>query len=286
MSLRLAVLTPDPANPAYTTRVSPPTDSYRRLFNRLGVDLVAHPWVLGRPEGVDGTLATLAWGYHFRAPEWDAMLKAWGDAPPLINPPEVLLWNTRKTYLLALAEQGVNIIPTLTPRLTDPKTINAAFSAFDVDRIVIKPLISAGSNETHLIRRGDPLPAPAPNQMIQPFLPNVQSEGELSLFYFGGVFSHAVAKTAAVGDFRVQPQFGGVFRNLTPDQAAQDLAAAALDASPPGLLYARIDMLRGPDGRLALMELEAIEPDLYFDHAPDGGLAFGEAVVRRLAAAR
>jgi len=285
MSLRLAILTPDPADPAFTTRVSPPVDAYRRLFDRLGVELVAHPWVMGRPDGVDGALATLAWGYHFRATEWEALLRGWGDGPPLINPPEVLLWNTRKTYLLTLAERGVNIIPTLTPRLTDPTTISAAFDAFGVDRIVIKPLISAGSNETHLIRRGDPLPPPAADQMVQPFLPNVQSEGELSLFYFDGVFSHAVAKTAADGDFRVQPQFGGVFRTLSPDQAALDLAAAALDASPPDLLYARIDMLRGPDGRLALMEVEAIEPDLYFDHAPAGGLAFGEAVIRRLSAA-
>jgi glutathione synthase/RimK-type ligase-like ATP-grasp enzyme len=103
----------------------------------------------------------------------------------------------------------------------------------------------------------------------------------LSLFFFGGRFSHAVAKVAAEGDFRVQPQFGGKFRSLQPDEEAMALAKAALSAAPEGLVYVRIDLIRDLEGRLALMELEAIEPDLYFDFAPDQGRAFGLAVLEQ-----
>jgi glutathione synthase/RimK-type ligase-like ATP-grasp enzyme len=118
--------------------------------------------------------------------------------------------------------------------------------------------------------------------MIQPFLPTVTGEGELSLFFFDGVFSHGVAKVAAEGDFRVQPQFGGRFAPYQPSLEAVDLAQNVLSRAPQGLVYARTDMLRDMDGRLALMELEAIEPDLYFAYAPDSGDAFGRAVLRRI----
>jgi len=110
----------------------------------------------------------------------------------------------------------------------------------------------------------------------------VRSEGELSLFFFDGKFSHGAAKVAVGGDFRVQPQFGGQFTAYQPDPEALDLAFKVLAAAPQDLVYARIDMLRDLEGRLALMELEAIEPDLYFSQASDAGEAFGRAVLRRL----
>ena len=124
-----------------------------------------------------------------------------------------------------------------------------------------------------------PPPEPAAGRMVQPFLPAVAEEGEQSLFYFGGRFSHAVRKVAAQGDFRVQPQFGADISGFAPDPEAFTLAEAVLAAAPQGLIYARIDLIRGLDGRLCLMELEAIEPDLYLAHAPDGGRMFGETVL-------
>ena len=282
MTKRLAILTPDPNDPRYTIRVAPPIDGYRALFNRLGVDLVAHPWVSGPPNEVDGVLANLAWGYHFRLSDWETMLKGWGNAPPLINAPDVLLWNTRKSYLLELASAGVRIVPTATPELSDATAVSEAFERFGTAEIVIKPLVSAGSHETFRVRRGDPIPEPANERMIQPFLSSVASEGELSLFFFDGNFSHGAAKVAANGDFRVQPQFGGRFTAYRPDTEALDLAHKVLAAAPQDLVYARIDMLRDLEGRLALMELEAIEPDLYFAYTPDAGEAFGRAVLRRI----
>jgi glutathione synthase/RimK-type ligase-like ATP-grasp enzyme len=124
--------------------------------------------------------------------------------------------------------------------------------------------------------------SPAEGRMIQPFLPAVADEGELSVFVFGGRFSHAVRKQAKGGDFRVQPQFGAHLEAMEPEADMLALARAALDAAPPGVLYARIDMVRDADGVLRLMELEAIEPDLYFAFARDKGEALGLAVLERL----
>jgi hypothetical protein len=109
-------------------------------------------------------------------------------------------------------------------------------------------------------------------------MPAITSEGEYSLLYFGGQFSHAILKTPQNGDFRVQAQFGGTDVTVTPEQAALAVAAAALAATPEPVAYARVDMVRNGDGGFALMELELIEPYLWLDRAPDGGQAFVDAL--------
>jgi hypothetical protein len=124
---------------------------------------------------------------------------------------------------------------------------------------------------------------------VQPFLPEVLSEGEFSLFYFLGDYSHAILKTPGRGDFRVQEEHGGTIQQVQPEPALFETADACLQAlaSIPGLpreplLYARPDFVRTPQG-FALMELEMIEPALYFRmDAPRAAERFAEAVVRWL----
>jgi glutathione synthase/RimK-type ligase-like ATP-grasp enzyme len=114
--------------------------------------------------------------------------------------------------------------------------------------------------------------------MVQPFLPSIFEDGEISLIFIGERFTHAIRKRPRAGDFRVQPEWGGL---ITPHDAAYDELAAAeniLAAVDEPLLYARVDLVRGLDGAPALMELELVEPDLYFQHDPAGGAAFVEAV--------
>jgi hypothetical protein len=118
--------------------------------------------------------------------------------------------------------------------------------------------------------------------MIQPFLPAIADEGEYSLFYIGGELTHAIVKHATGGDFRIQPQFGGVNQRWAPDTEALAVAEAALKAAPLPPLYARIDLLRRLDGRLALIEFEAIEPDLYFHQGNDALERLADLVARAL----
>jgi glutathione synthase/RimK-type ligase-like ATP-grasp enzyme len=195
----------------------------------------------------------------------------------------VLRWNTTKTYLAELAAKGAPVVPTIALDRLTLEDLDRAREVFGVDVLVTKPQISGGSQDTVKLRHADGLTGctsgPA---LVQPFLPAVGEEGELSLFYFDGAFSHAVTKVAAAGDFRVQPQFGGRVTGVAPEPEALHAAEMVLKAVATPLTYARIDLIRGLDGAPQLMELEVIEPDLFLDHAHDGGAAFADAVLRAL----
>ena len=276
MNRRLAILTPDPADGLYDHRWPQAFKQLRSLFADRDVDAVPAPWTEALP-AADAGLAQLAWGYHRKPDAWRARLGAM--AIPMINPGAILAWNTSKTYLLELAGKGAPVIPTLLADHMDGDDLGNLFDRLVTDTLVIKPQVSAGSHLTLLVRREERPKIAQGSMLIQPYLESVTGEGELSLFYFGGRFSHAVRKVATGGDFRVQPQFGGRFTLFDPDAEMLGAAKAVLKAAPLGIIYARVDLIRGADGRLVLMELEAIEPDLYLDLAPDGGAAFVQAVV-------
>jgi hypothetical protein len=99
---------------------------------------------------------------------------------------------------------------------------------------------------------------------------------------FGGRFSHAIVKRPKAGDYRVQPHLGGTEQSCPPPTGAIELAQAALAAAPAEAAYARVDMVRDAAGALAIIELELIEPSLWLQHAPDGGVSFAETVIAAL----
>lgn len=279
---RLCILSPDPAYPEdWQSRAA----KFSELF---GDALAFRRWYdPGDLSGFDMILPLLAWGYN-RAPEtWYRALDDW-EAQRLhfANPIPVLRWNTDKAYLLGLANQGLAVVPTRHSPALDEADLAAARADFSSDILVVKPNISAGSDGTFVLRPGDALPAEAQARpmLIQPMMDTIVSEGEYSLFYFGGQLSHTILKTPAAGDFRVQPQFGGRERAVAAPVAACALAEAVLHAAPLPLLYARVDMIRDAAGEFRLMELEAIEPALFLNMAEDQGAAFANAVLNQLAA--
>lgn len=275
---RIAVLTP-PADGEYAAAAAEYLAPYRAPFAARGLELVELPW----PDALshDGpTLALFAWGYHFDVARWGAILAEWPAGRPLFNPPALLAWNTRKTYLRALAAAGIPVVPSRFGP-ADDASVAAAFAAFGCAELVVKPQVSGGSWQTRRLRPGDPV-APIADAILQPYLPAIANEGELSFLFIGGAFSHAVRKVAAAGDFRIQPQFGGVFTRFDPAPADRALAERVVAAAPAPPLYARIDLIRLPDGALALMELEAIEPDLYLEHGDDVAGKLADALLDRL----
>ncbi|WP_395445166.1 RimK family alpha-L-glutamate ligase [Caulobacter sp. UC70_42] len=267
-------------------------DSWAPLLERLagplrrhGLTIAAQPWT----DPVDKDQArlvmpSLAWGYHARQAEWFAQLDAFeASGARMVNPPAVLRWNSTKTYLVELAGKGAPVVPTLAHDILTLEHVQAAFDAFGVDEVVVKPQISAGSHETIRVKRHGSLEGgPTGPALIQPFLPAVGEEGELSLFYFDDAFSHAVAKVAEGGDFRVQPQFGGKVTEIAPEPEALRAAEMVLEAAGAPLTYARVDLIRGLEHTPQLMELEAIEPDLFLEHAHDHGEAFARAVIKAI----
>lgn len=259
MPITIDVLMPADGD-AYADGAARGLDAYRAAFASHGIALNARPWTAG-PGEADATLALFAWGYHFDVARWQAMLADWPVDWPLFNAPALLAWNTRKTYLAELEQAGIPIVPSNFGR-ADADSVATAFARFGGEQLVIKPQVSAGSDRTVRVGRDAPV-APMDDAIIQPFLAAVGGEGELSFLFVGGKFSHAVRKVAVSGEFRIQPQFGGVFTRFDPDAEQLAQAEQVIAALPVAPLYARVDLIRLADGTLALMEIEAIEPDLY-----------------------
>ena len=275
MPQRLCILTPDPD---YYENWQPMADQYRALF---GDALSFRSWTApGDLSAFDLVLPLLAWGYQRDAERWAAALDAWtAAAVPLANPAALLRWNTDKRYLGELAAKGVAIVPTLFAEALTDAELASGHARFGAE-IIIKPAISGGADGTYRLGADGPLPGDVAGQtmLIQPMMPAITEEGEYSLFYFGGQFSHAILKRPAQGDFRVQEQFGGREIAVAAPAEAHALAKASLAAAPEAALYARVDMVRGPDGDFRLMELELIEPALFLHLADDKGAGLARAV--------
>lgn len=278
--MRLAMLTP------HTDR-EPRADWTAALahlsaaLEAKGVEVVTRSWTA--PDALDDVEAAsplMVWAYHLDPDLWRHRLDAWGAAAiPMANAAGVLRWNTDKAYLDELARAGAPVVPTLAVDEVTPQALAEAADRFGPS-LVAKPRISAGAHRTARIENGEAMgELPDGPALIQPFLPAVAEEGELSLIFLGGEFSHAVTKVAKPGDFRVQPQYGSTLTRVAPPDEAMTAARMVLDAAPAHLAYARVDLIRIDDGSLALMELELIEPDLYLRHAPDRTEAFAKAIL-------
>ena len=238
--------------------------------------------------GFDLAILGTPWDYTEAKDEFIARLEALEAAGVVVaNPAEVVRWNADKLYLQELAAKGAPSIPTLWPQAPRPSDIHAAFDHFGCDRVVVKRRVGAGAIGQDSFVRGDPgidlwsMDQPA---MIQPFLAAIQQEGELSFIFIAGELSHALLKRAAPGDYRIQSLYGGVeipFDPAPADRAAAEAVMAMLPfAQPP--LYARIDMVRLADAKLAVIEAELIEPYLYPQQGPEFGKRLADAVLAQL----
>lgn len=280
--IRLAILAPVPE---YEENWSHIKADYTRLF---GAETQFIDWTkaddLG---GFDLVTPLLAWGYPRDCPRWFALLdRLEAQDVRVANPVGILRWNSDKAYLAELNAAGITTVPSYVADTFSDADLAYARSHFATDMIVAKPPISGGADGTYRLDAGDTIPPDVAGRrmILQPYLPTIASEGEYSLFYFGGVFSHAIIKHPASGDFRVQEQFGGYEEAVNPPAAASALALYAMAAAVrmtggTPLTYARVDMLRDSDGIFRLMELELIEPSLFLKFAPDGGAAFAAALL-------
>ena len=218
----------------------------------------------------DAVIVRSPWDY-MNAPEQflDALDRIAGQTR-LANSAGIMRWNLDKRYLGELRDQGVAVVPTEYGESLTEARFDALLAAYP-EGAVIKPVISAGSKNTFALKppiddttRAAVLKAHASDVfMWQPFVRSVVEEGEYSLFFFSGQFSHCIVKRPKSGDFRVQEEFGGqiVATEATADQL--QVAESVLAAIPESLLYARVDLVRGPADEWWLIELEIIEPSLY-----------------------
>ncbi|MEL6663335.1 MAG: hypothetical protein AAFR33_10050 [Pseudomonadota bacterium] len=260
-------------------------DALGPAFAERGMEVEAVSWdakgVAWAPD-FDAAIIGTTWDYWDRQDEFIARLQLIESMIPLFNSASLVAWNSRKTYLKDLEAKGARLIPTIWLDDASETGARAAFDALGSDDFVFKRQVGAGADGQHRLQRGDPIPDMPHLMMVQPFMETILSEGEISFVMIDGELSHALVKRAKPGDYRIQSIYGGVEEAITP--SAEDLAAAkavlaALDEVP---LYARVDMLRAPDGGLLLMELELIEPYLYPLQGPQLGEHLAKATAARL----
>ena len=262
-------------------------------LQRLGVDAAVEVW---DDESVEWDAYQLVvirstWDYQDRRElylRWAARL------PRVLNPLPALVWNTDKTYLRELAARGVECVAT---SWIEPGTDIDAL-ALPGGEVVVKPAVSAGSRNTERYTSVREPAARAHMQrlldaghtvMVQPYIASVDAEGESSLLFIDGEYSHAINKAATL----LEPGAaeGRLFAPevITPAVPAPDDRAAAeqvldlLQRPRAELLYARVDFVHGDGGRPLLLEIELTEPSLFFAHGDGAAARFAGAVARRLA---
>ncbi|MEJ5994259.1 hypothetical protein WG904_07490 [Pedobacter sp. Du54] len=190
----------------------------------------------------------------------------------LINPIATIKWNADKHYLQDIENSGLKITPCIFFESGNNVNLNEYFIKFNVDKLIIKPAVSGGSKNTFKVNK-DNIEV-VNNQLhsllavesfiVQPFLKEIEEDGEWSLIFFGGKFSHALMKKAKPGDFRVQNVFGGTIHPQVPPIHLIEKAQEYVDQFAKECLYARVDGVIVNE-QFLLMELELIEPFLFLD---------------------
>lgn len=223
------------------------------------------------------------WDYQQDAGRFMQVLRNIDASPArLENPLSLVEWNIDKTYLRDLEKEGILIVPTLWGQQLEANDLDRSFERLKSDELIIKPTVSANADHTFRIKKDiDPVLREKiygtfanRSYMIQPFMDRIVDEGEFSLFYFGGTYSHTILKTPGTGDFRVQEEHGGSLTSVEPEDQLLKRGRETMDKLQPRPLYARVDFVRTEAGNFALMELELIEPSLYFNMDPESPKRF------------
>ncbi|RZL34334.1 MAG: hypothetical protein EOO96_10160 [Pedobacter sp.] len=217
--------------------------------------------------------------------EWLAMIKQ--KNIKLLNPVDVVKWNADKHYLQDIKNAGLNVTPSRFLTKGDEINFDSYFEEFKTEKLIVKPAVSGGSKNTFKITSinsseiAEKIIELVTNEnfIVQPFLKEIEENGEWSFLFFGGKFSHALLKKAKPGDFRVQHSFGGT---IHPQEAPADLLIEAkkyVDQFAKNCLYARVDGAV-VNNKFMLMELELIEPFLFLNEHEDALENYFEALTK------
>jgi glutathione synthase/RimK-type ligase-like ATP-grasp enzyme len=263
-----------------------------RALRDLGV--AAEPAVWEDPHydwsGARACVIRSCWDYAYRRPAFLAWAHRVAGVVPLWNSAAITEWNTHKQYLVDLVNRGVPAVPTVVLPAGPPARLPALLAEHGWTDVILKAAVaqtgryllrvtpgSMAAGQRHLDRL-----QPHEDMLLQPFLPGVMRDGEVSMVFIEGEFSHAVRKRAAPGEFRVHDDFGGTVEPARPTAAELAVAMRAVTSVAEPLLYARIDLVPGPGGP-TVMEFELVEPDLFFG-SPEGAKRLAVAIRNRLTA--
>ena len=219
------------------------------------------------------SLIRTTWNYTEHLDGYLKTLKRFASGK-LWNPYEVVEWNSNKVYLEEIAKAGVETLPTLV--VESDNQLEMGIGQLDGNDFIIKPTIGASASGLIRFNRSE-IPRIHGPHLLQPFIPEI-TLGEVSLFYFGEEFRYAIKKVPKAGDIRVQEEYGGILSLYDPTQRDRETAEKAISLIPGDWLYARVDIIPG----VGVIELECIEPSLYFNTYPEGAKILAKLIRDRL----
>lgn len=233
------------------------------------------------------TLIRSTWDYHHRLPEflkWADRVQSVGH---LANAAPVVRWNSHKQYLRELAAKGVPVLDTEWLEHRSAVDLPALMGKRGWNKVVVKAAVSAGALDVLIVERSNAASQQPKLQsilaksdaLVQPFLPHLHEFGEASAIFFDGQFAYGIHRPAGILAPGVVP---ATTRALTLSPAQRELAEQAFAACPPGSLYARVDIAEDTRGTLRVMEVEMIEPALYFGLVPEAADLLARAIAKRV----
>lgn len=268
--------------------IQPSDGVVRDALLARGVKVDVAPW--NGPgaafEGADVVVLRSTWDYQYAPAAFQDWLGQCARSGAVLNPLPIVHWNLSKNYLLSLAEQGAPLPPTRAVA-PDPAAIAAMMDEMDLSIAVVKPEFGATSSGLSVVERGDSAGIEAAAKslampgVMQPLLSEISVRGETSFVFIDGEFTHAVTKRPKSGEIRCQKEFGGVSEHVVPPGWAVVEARRVLKMAPGDPVYARVDAII-LDGTLQLMELELIEPELFFTYSHEAADRFAAALIKRL----
>lgn len=256
-------------------------------LSELGVDVTTLSWrqTTRKWSEFKAVIIRTPWDYQTSPDKFLGVLSEIEEQTRLENPLEIVRWNLEKTYLSDMDERGVRIVPSVWDARYSKGEFDRWRDVLCSDELIIKPTVSATAEHTYRLDAYDrSLEDIFENRafLVQPFLPSIVDEGEYSLFYFNGRYSHAINKSPKADDFRVQEEHGGIITAIEPDDELLSRGSKAIGQIARDLLYARVDLVRDADGEMCLMELELIEPALYLRMDDEAPKRFAHAIHQRL----
>lgn len=224
------------------------------------------------------------WDYLDHLDRFRSWLRRAASRTALVNDFSLVDWNLNKRYLLDLAQTGLPVVETVCVATGSDQSLSDMLSEHGWRQAVIKPAISASGRDTHRVTDGGDSEnlwrslVGRQEMVVQPFEEAILDQGEISIAVINGNPCHAVRKRARSGEFRVQNDHGGTVEPYRATDAELSLAVDCVSACTPEPVYARVDMVRARGGRPRLMELELIEPELFFRFFPASAEVFAEAL--------
>lgn len=237
----------------------------------------------------DALIFRSCWNYHRKFTAFQIWLQELRQLKiPIFNSLNTIAWNLNKKHIIEFENTFAVPKTKLVERHASfsPQNLEEIFDLWKVDQLVIKPAVSLNGHDTYLLNKSESVKIEKlildltqdRDLLIQEFIPEIRTKGEVSLVFFNKKFNHAVRKVPAKNEFRVHSEYGGTRTSTITSPEATAYATALLKQIPDNLLFARVDIVEAKKGPI-LIELELTDPTLYLATSDGAAKQFASAIL-------